>query len=419
MSNNNKEINALTPISPEKKQGWVPLAFIQAGICVCVPSFLEGALLVEAMNFWPAVISGTVGYVLVVLAMTVIGFIGSDLGLASCTITESTLGKQGARYIAGIIFAVNLIGWFGINNGECALSFVNFLDTSFGITIPFYASCIFWGLVMTLTAAFGMKAMEKLDYVAVPLLMIVMIIGTTMAIKQNGLDAVNVGIDPTMSFIDGVILSFDFYAVGVITAADVTRFQKSRKDTVLSTTVGVFPLGVITLVLGAMLTKIAGEYDISMVLITVGIPLLGVIALVLSTWTTNSSNAYCGALDTVMIFNVSDNRRREVTVIVGILGTILGMTGIVNSISTFLGYLAYLVCPIGGIMFADYFIIGRGRPENWHSRDGFYLAGVITWIVSGILAYLVQIDFAGMGFAVVIYLILERFMPSLSRKETL
>ena len=272
---------------------------------------------------------------------------------------------------------------------------------------------------MTLTAAFGMKAMEKLDYVAVPLLMIVMIIGTTMAIRQNGLDAVNVGIDPTMSFIDGVILSFDFYAVGVITAADITRFQKSRKDTVLSTTVGVFPLGVITLVLGAMLTKIAGEYDISMVLITVGIPLLGVVALVLSTWTTNSSNAYCGALDTVMIFNVSDNRRREVTVIVGILGTILGMTGIVNSISTFLGYLAYLVCPIGGIMFADYFIIGRGKPENWHSRDGFYLAGVITWVVSGILAYLVQIDFAGMGFAVVIYLILERFMPSLSRKETL
>ena len=70
-------------------------------------------------------------------------------------------------------------------------------------------------------------------------------------------------------------------------------------------------------------------------------------------------------------------------------------------------------------MFADYFIIGRGKPENWHSRDGFYLAGVITWVVSGILAYLVQIDFAGMGFAVVIYLILERFMPSLSRKETL
>lgn len=419
MSNNsnNKEINALTPISKEERQGWIPLAFIQAGICVCIPSFLEGALLVEEMNFWPAILSGTVGYILVVIAMTVLGFIGSDLGLASCTITESSFGKKGARYIAAVIFAINLIGWFGINNQECAASFVNFLDTSFGITVPYAVSCIFWGIVMTATAAFGMKAMEKLDYVAIPLLMVVMIIGTYLAIRQNGIAAVNEEITPTMSFIDGVILSFDFYACGVITAADIARFQKSRRDTVLSTTLGVFPLGVITLVLGALLTKISGEYDISMVLIVVGIPLLGVISLILSAWTTNSSNAYCGALDTILAFGVADHRRREVTIIVGILGTLLGLTSIVDNISVFLGYLAYMVCPIGGVMFADYFIVGKGKPENWHSRDGFYLAGVLSWAISVVLAYLIQLDFAGMIFAAVIYLVLEKVWPSKSRPQ--
>ncbi len=212
MSNNNQEINALSPITKEQKQGWIPLAFIQAGICVCVPSFLEGALLVEEMNFWPAILSGTVGYILVVIAMTVLGFIGSDLGLASCTITEASLGKKGARYIAAIVFAINLVGWFGINNQECAESFVNFLDSSFGIAIPYAVSCIFWGVVMTITAAFGMKAMEKLDYVSVPLLLVVMIIGTYLAIKQNGISAIDEQITPTMSFLDGVILSFDWYA---------------------------------------------------------------------------------------------------------------------------------------------------------------------------------------------------------------
>ena len=415
MSNNNQEINALSQITKEQKQGWIPLAFIQAGICVCVPSFLEGALLVEEMNFWPAILSGTVGYILVVIAMTVLGFIGSDLGLASCTITESSLGKKGARYIAAIVFAINLVGWFGIDNQECAESFVNFLDSNFGITVPYALSCIFWGVIMTITAAFGMKAMEKLDYVSVPLLLIVMIIGTYLAIKQNGISAIDEQITPTMSFLDGVILSFDFYACGVITAADVARFQKSRKDTILSTTVGVFPMGVITLALGALLTKVAGEFDISMVLIVVGIPVLGVISLILSTWTTNSSNAYCGALDVVLAVNAPDNRRREVTVIVGVLGTLLGLTGIVDNIETFLGYLAYMVCPLGGIMFADYFIIGKGKPENWHSRDGIYIAGVLTWVISVVLSYLVQLDFAGIGFAIVIYLILEKIWPSTSR----
>ena len=72
-----------------------------------------------------------------------------------------------------------------------------------------------------------------------------------------------------MSFMSGVALSFNFTAVGTITGPDYTRFQKSRKDTVKSVFYGVFPMGVITLIMGIVLTKLSGQYDISMVLIEV------------------------------------------------------------------------------------------------------------------------------------------------------
>ena len=39
------EANALTPIKESERQGWVSLAFVQAGICVCASSFWEGAIL--------------------------------------------------------------------------------------------------------------------------------------------------------------------------------------------------------------------------------------------------------------------------------------------------------------------------------------------------------------------------------------
>jgi len=29
-------------------------------------------------------------------------------------------------------------------------------------------------------------------------------------------------------------------------------------------------------------------------------------------------------------------------------------------------------------MFADYFIVGKGKPENWHSVKGWNWAGVIA-----------------------------------------
>ena len=415
MSEKRVEANALTPKTTDERQSWISLAFVQAGICVCVPSFLEGALLAEEMPFGQAIAAGIVGNIIVVVIMSILGFMGADLGRASCTLAESTFGTKGARYIISIVYAINLIGWFGINNEECGMAFSNFMESAFGISIPHQLSSIGWGIIMLITAVFGMRAIEKLNYISIPLLLIVMLIGTIMAAKTYGLSSLNNEVEQTMSFAAGVGLAFDFYAVGVITAADVSRFQRSRKDTVKSTVIGILPMAVITLTLGAMLTKMSGDYDISSVLITVGLPLLGVISLVLSTWTTNVSNAYCAGLNLVMTFNTPDNRRREVTFICGIIGIVLGVVGVLGRIEDVLGLLAYLVCPVGGVMFADYFIVGKGKPENWHSVKGWNWAGVIAWVVSVIGCFILQIDYMGILFSAIVYLILERFIPSQSR----
>ena len=51
------EVTALQAISAEdRKAGFRSLR--QAGICVCVPAFLLGALLAEAMPIWPAIFQG-------------------------------------------------------------------------------------------------------------------------------------------------------------------------------------------------------------------------------------------------------------------------------------------------------------------------------------------------------------------------
>ena len=417
MENKNKtEINALTPISKEERKSWISMAFVQAGICVCVPSFLEGALLAEAMPVWQAIVSGTLGYVIVVIVMSILGVMGCDLGMASCTLTRSTFGDKGGRYIVSLLFAINLIGWFGIQNGVCGEAFSNFMGEYVGIDISVTVSSIIWGIIMLLTAIFGMSALEKLDYVSIPLLMVIMAFGTYLAISQYGLEAMGNEVTQTMSFLGGVGLSFNFYAVGTITAADITRFQRTRKDTVASVIWGVFPMGVITLVLGILLTKIANNYDISMVLIAVGIPLLGIIALVLSTWTTNSTNAYSSGLNLVMAFNIPDHRRREVTIVAGIIGTIFGAFGILNHVEGFLSFLSFLVCPIGGVMIADYWIVGKGKPENWHPVEGFNKIGVISWALGAGIAYLCKIEYLGIVVGLVIYLILEHFVPSKSRE---
>ncbi|MFI3236677.1 MAG: cytosine permease [Lachnospiraceae bacterium] len=414
---NSVEVNALKPIEMKDRMSWLSMAFVQAGICVCVPSFLLGALLAEAMTVTEAIISGSLGYVIVVIVMSILGQMGSDLGVATCTAAQASMGVKGSRFIVSTVFAVNLIGWFGINNAVCGEAFANVLESSLGLTVPVSLCSIVWGVIMLTTAVFGMAAIEKLDKISIPMLMIIMMLGTYLVIKQFGLSGMGAAADPdyAMSFMAGVGLSFNFYAVGAIAPCDFTRFQKTRSDVWKSTVLGVLPMGIITLVLGIVMTKIANNYDISMVLIEVGIPVLGVASMILSTWTTNATNAYTGALDTVMIFNIADNKRREVTLIVGMIGTVLGAFGILNYIEGLLSMLACIACPIGGVMLADYFIIGKGKSENWHAVKGFNWAGVIAWVIGAVVAYYLYIEYSGILIGMVIYLILERFMPSPSR----
>lgn len=409
------EAMALKPIGEDERKDWVSLAFVQAGICVCVPAFLLGALLAEAMPIWPAIISGSLGYLVVVIGMVITGMMGCDLGIASCTACEAGFGKAGARFIVSTIFAVNMIGWFGIQNGVCGEAFSNAMYAMTGIEIPVIISNTVWGIIMLLTAVFGVSALEKLDKISIPLLMIIMLYGTFLAFKTYGTGGLHADTVQTMSFMGGVALSFNFTAVGTITAADYTRFQKSRKDTVKSVFYGVFPMGVVTLVMGILLTKMSGEYDVSMVLINVGLPLLGIAALVISTWTTNSTNAYSAGLNIVMALKLKDNRRRESTLISGIIGIILCDLGILGHIEGVLSLLSYVVCPIGGIIIADYWIVGRGKKENFRPKDGVNLAGVIAWAVSAVIAYFIGIEFTGILVGAAAYLMLERLIPSSSR----
>ena len=144
--------------------------------------------------------------------------------------------------------------------------------------------------------------------------------------------------------------------------------------------------------------------------------LLGIIALVISTWTTNSTNAYSAGLNIVMALKLKDNRRREATLISGIVGIVLCDLGILGHVEGVLSLLSYVVCPVGGVILADYWVVGKGKAKNFRPQDGVNWAGVIAWALGAIISYtLVKIEFVGIIIGFVIYLIAERFIPSASR----
>ena len=62
-------------------------------------------------------------------------------------------------------------------------------------------------------------------------------------------------------------------------------------------------------------------------------------------------------------------------------------------------------------MLADYFLIGKGKPENWKSKEGWNVVGLLTWVVSIILSVFLKNDYIGILIAMGIYLILYKIIP--------
>ena len=135
-----------------------------------------------------------------------------------------------------------------------------------------------------------------------------------------------------------------------------------------------------------------------MFLSTAGLPFIGLVALVLATWTTNVSNAYSGGLALSVLLGQDEKKSQLTTAIAGIIGTVLAAVGILNSIQGFLSLLSAIVPALMGVMIADYWIIGKGKTENFEIRKGFYAPGVISFVLGALIACMTGGTFATIPF---------------------
>ena len=91
---NTMETTTLTKVPMEERKSWISVAFMQAGIMICVPSLLLGAILSASMPLWQALAAGIIGYLLTILISFFLGMQGADLGIPSAVITCSTFGTR-------------------------------------------------------------------------------------------------------------------------------------------------------------------------------------------------------------------------------------------------------------------------------------------------------------------------------------
>jgi len=392
-------------VSSEKRESWWSIAAVWAGAMICVSCLMVGGILGSSLTLWQCALSVIIGYSIIVAYMSLIGMQGCDLGLPTAVLAGSSLGEKGAKYIISLLLAIACIGWFGVQSAVCGLSFSAMVADIFGVTIPPWISILFWGIIMLLTACFGFKGLKILNIVAVPLLVVVCIYGLILAISSDKSMSLLSSYEPAvnMGLVFGINFTIATFALGGVISGDYCRFAKNRGDVVKSSILGVIPAGFVIMMIGAILTVSTGEYDISKVFISFGsliLGILGILALISGTWTTNVTNAYTGGISLSVLLGVDESKSKIATAISGIIGIIVALvgalaaTGFYALFQSFLSLLSALIPPLAGTMIADYWIIGKGRKENFKIRKGFHAPGMIAFVLGVIAACITGGTFA-------------------------
>lgn len=319
--------------------------------------FVLGATLGIGMTFRNAFFAFTLGAVILEVVIFLIGFAGQREGLSMTMLTRFTGFGVGGSALVSLVIAISLVGWFGVQN--------QIFGTSMQALIggPVWLWCLISGLVLTLLVIFGFKYMMWLAKVAVPLFFGLVAWSVISTLSHHDLGSL-IAADPktaTITVPAAATIIAGGYMTGAVVAPDMTRFNRKGWHVVLQSSSSLIVSEYIVGLTGVLLGHLVGTSNVtSIVLSTSGV--VGLIIVVLATIKINDWNLYSSSLGIVnFIQTVFGKRfhRGAVTLVIGLIGTILSAIGILTYFTQFLSILGVAIPPIGGMIVAEYYLVRR------------------------------------------------------------
>lgn len=357
----------LSRVPENKRLSLLSVAIVHMGMLTALDQFMLGAVLGNSMTLAEAFTAITLASLLFGVLTFALGYAGMREGLPGSLLARwCGFGRHGSVLI-GLLVAVSLLGWFGIQNAVFARS----LSYALNGKLSFAESAALSGTVLTLLVTFGFKALRFTARIAVPLF--IALVGWIFWHAFHGQSGQNI---PPVIASQAITISAAMTMVigGAILASlmtpDLTRFSRHGKD--------VFAI--------TLLTILAGEYGVNGVAILIARELqtsdiiaiitqttssLGLLAVVFSTLRINDLNLYSSTLG---IANAIEGvtgykpRYQMITLLLGLLGTLCSVFGILDRFVDFLELLGVIFPPILGVMIVDYYVLKTDRQTLALSR---------------------------------------------------
>lgn len=381
---------SLEAVPEDARKGFRSMFFVMLGFTFFSASMSVGAKLGNGLDLTGFILACLIGGAILSVYCGLLAYIGSDTGLNMDLLCTRVFGKKGS-YLSSFVLGFTQIGWFGV--GVAMFS----IPTAELLGINEWVLTIAAGLLMTATAATGMKALEVVSTISVPLIVVLGVYSMVTATSDGGgLVAVFSQSAGKITLFTGIGFVIGSFISGGTATPNFIRFAKNNKVAVWTTVIAFFIGNTLMFCFGAVGGAFTGADDIFYVMIAQGLAIPAIIVLGANIWTTNNNALYTGGLAIANIFKV---RMKLTTWIAGIVGTALAIWLYWN----FVGWLNILNCalpPIGVIVILDFF---KNRSKfagphdsvtvNWFNVCGILIGAVVanflSWGISAVNAMVV------------------------------
>jgi len=370
----------LNPVPQEERTGWRAPLFNILGCNIAISELMVGGALIAGMTFKDMAIASVIGNLLLVVILSIQGYIGYKEGLNTYILAKGAFGNVGGKWIISLILGITSFGWFGVQAGVAGLS-IQKIFPSFNFTI----TTIVIGLLMVIVATYGFKTMAVFNYIAIPPLIILLIWGLIKTVGINNIDTIKSYIPSQhISLKEGINMVVGLIIVGAVISPDYLRYAKRTLDIFMVGFIGFAIISIFQQIAAGIIAMQAPTWDITEVLAQLGFNWIAFAILLLAAWSTNLSNAYySGGLALKNLFpNIN---RSTLTFIAGLIGTTIAALGIVFKFQSFLGFLSMMIPSIAGVMWVEYYII-QGR--QFRVREGINVPAFLAWLLGFLISYL-------------------------------
>lgn len=240
------------------------------------------------------------------------------------------------------------MGWFGVGLAMFSIPVAELTK------LPVWLFILIAGVLMTSSAYFGIKSLELVSWIAVPLIAVLGFVSVGMGISEvGGIGQVfRENPDTPITFATALTLVIGSFVSGGTTTPNYTRFSKTNKIAVISTIIAFFIGNSLMFVFGAVGGAVTNTPDIFYIMIAQGLTIPAIVILGLNIWTTADNGLYsCG----LGLSNITKLPKQPMVLVSGLIGTIASVWLYKNFVS-WLNFLGAAIPPVGGVAIVGYFL---------------------------------------------------------------